>query len=60
MRGYQIAEMGDLNSALTPLMKQVTTAPDGWFGNFMAHPGLWAVPALGLLLPLLSALACAT
>ncbi|MGY4001192.1 cytochrome d ubiquinol oxidase subunit II [Aeromonas sanarellii] len=59
MRGYQIAEMGDLNSALTPLMKQVTTAPDGWFGNFMAHPVLWTVPALGLLLPLLSALASA-
>ncbi|WOX49699.1 cytochrome d ubiquinol oxidase subunit II [Aeromonas sp. XH] len=57
MRGYQIAEMGDLNSSLTPLMKQVTTAPDGWFGNFIAHPVLWVVPALGLLLPLLSALA---
>lgn len=57
MRGYRIAEIGDLNSALTPLMKQVTTAPDGWLGNFVAHPLLWAVPALGLLLPLLSTLA---
>ncbi|MGS3151687.1 cytochrome d ubiquinol oxidase subunit II [Aeromonas sanarellii] len=57
MRGYRIAEMGDLNSALTPLMKQVTTAPDGWLGNFMALPVLWAVPALGLLLPILSSLA---
>ena len=59
MRGYRIAGIGDLNGALTPLMKQVTTAPDGWFGNFMAHPGLWTVPALGLLLPLLSTLASA-
>ncbi|WP_421274269.1 cytochrome d ubiquinol oxidase subunit II [Aeromonas taiwanensis] len=59
MRGYRIAGIGDLNSALTPLMKQVTTAPDGWFGNFVAHPGLWTVPALGLLLPLLSTLASA-
>ncbi|MFM4943970.1 cytochrome d ubiquinol oxidase subunit II [Aeromonas bivalvium] len=59
MRGYRIAEIGDLNSALTPLMKQVVTAPDGWFGNFVAHPVLWAVPALGLALPLLSTLASA-
>jgi cytochrome bd ubiquinol oxidase subunit II len=59
MRGYRIAEIGDLNSALTPLMKEVTTAPDGWLGNFVAHPVLWAVPALGLLLPLLSTLASA-
>ncbi|MNH57953.1 Cytochrome bd-I ubiquinol oxidase subunit 2 [compost metagenome] len=57
MRGYRIAEIGDLNSALTPLMKRVVTAPDGWLGNFMAHPWLWTVPALGLLLPLLSTLA---
>lgn len=59
MRGYRIAGIGDLNSALTPLMKQVTTAPDGWLGNFMALPVLWTVPALGLLLPLLSTLASA-
>ncbi|WP_439842358.1 cytochrome d ubiquinol oxidase subunit II [Aeromonas taiwanensis] len=60
MNGYRIAAIGDLNGALTPLMKQVTTAPDGWLGNFAAHPGLWAVPASGLLLPLLSALASAS
>ena len=35
----------------------LTLAPDGWLGNFMAHPWLWTVPALGLLLPLLSTLA---
>ncbi|MGE6108011.1 cytochrome d ubiquinol oxidase subunit II [Aeromonas sobria] len=57
MRGYRIAEIGDLNGALTPLMKQVTTAPDGWLGNFVEQPCLWVVPGLGLLLPLMSTLA---
>ncbi|WP_421281492.1 cytochrome d ubiquinol oxidase subunit II [Aeromonas taiwanensis] len=60
MNGYRIAAIGDLNGALTPLMKQVTTAPDGWLGNFTAHPVLWAVPASGLLLPLVCALASAS
>ena len=31
--------------------------PAGWLGNFVAHPVLWAVPVLGLLLPLVCALA---
>ncbi|MGB6189619.1 MAG: cytochrome d ubiquinol oxidase subunit II [Aeromonas molluscorum] len=57
MAGYRIEAIGDLNGALTPLMKQVGLAPQGWFSNFMAHPVLWAVPALGLLLPLVSTLA---
>lgn len=38
-------------------MKQVGQAPAGWFGNFVAQPWLWAMPALGLLLPLVSTLA---
>ncbi len=57
MAGYRITAIGDLNGALTPLMKEVVAVPAGWFGNFVAHPVLWAVPVLGLLLPLVCALA---
>ncbi len=57
MAGYRITAIGDLNGALTPLMKEVVAVPAGWLGNFVAHPMLWAVPVLGLLLPLVCALA---
>ena len=57
MAGYRITAIGDLNGALTPLMKEVVAVPAGWLGNFAAHPLLWAVPGLGLLLPLVCALA---
>ena len=57
MAGYRIMAIGDLNGALTPLMKEVVAVPAGWLGNFVAHPVLWAVPVLGLLLPLVCALA---
>lgn len=57
MEGYRITAIGDLNGALTPLMKEVVAVPAGWLGNFVAHPVLWAVPVLGLLLPLVCALA---
>ncbi|HGY1085282.1 TPA: cytochrome d ubiquinol oxidase subunit II, partial [Aeromonas salmonicida] len=57
MAGYQINEIGDLNGALTPLMKQVGLAPAGWFTNFLSYPWLWSVPVLGLLLPMVSTLA---
>ncbi|MBL0653147.1 cytochrome d ubiquinol oxidase subunit II [Aeromonas caviae] len=57
MAGYRITAIGDLNGALTPLMKEVVAVPAGWLGNFVAHPVLWAVPVLGLLLPLVCSLA---
>ncbi len=57
MAGYRITAIGDLNGAVTPLMKEVVAVPAGWLGNFVAHPVLWAVPVLGLLLPLVCALA---
>ncbi len=57
MAGYRITAIGDLNGALTPLIKEVVAVPAGWLGNFVAHPVLWAVPVLGLLLPLVCALA---
>ncbi len=57
MAGYRITAIGDLNGALTPLMKEVVAVPAGWLGNFVAHPVLWALPVLGLLLPLVCALA---
>lgn len=60
MAGYRITAIGELNGALTPLMKEVVVLPAGWLGNFAAHPVLWAVPASGLLLPLVCALASAS
>ncbi len=57
MAGYRITAIGDLNGALTPLMKEVVAVPAGWLGNVVAHPVLWAVPVFGLLLPLVCALA---
>ena len=37
-----------------PLLKAVATAPHAWFDNYLAHPALLAVPALGLLGALLA------
>ncbi len=34
-------------------------AQQGWLANFVAHPWLWCVPALGLVLPMVSSLASA-
>ncbi|MBL0568359.1 cytochrome d ubiquinol oxidase subunit II [Aeromonas hydrophila] len=59
MAGYRVLEIGDINGALTPLMKEVGVAQQGWLANFVAHPWLWSVPALGLVLPMVSSLASA-
>lgn len=59
MAGYRVLEIGDINGALTPLMKEVGVAQQGWLANFVAHPWLWCVPALGLMLPMVSSLASA-
>ncbi|ELM3718926.1 cytochrome d ubiquinol oxidase subunit II [Aeromonas hydrophila] len=59
MAGYRVLEIGDINGALTPLMKEVGVAQQGWLANFVAHPWLWGVPALGLVLPMVSSLASA-
>ncbi|EMN4467235.1 cytochrome d ubiquinol oxidase subunit II [Aeromonas hydrophila] len=59
MAGYRVLEIGDINGALTPLMKEVGVAQQGWLANFVAHPWLWCVPALGLVLPMVSSLASA-
>ncbi|HHQ4507763.1 cytochrome d ubiquinol oxidase subunit II [Aeromonas hydrophila] len=59
MAGYRVLGIGDINGALTPLMKEVGVAQQGWLANFVAHPWLWCVPALGLVLPMVSSLASA-
>ncbi len=59
MAGYRVLEIGDINGALTPLMKEVGVAQQGWLANFVTHPWLWCVPALGLVLPMVSSLASA-
>lgn len=44
--GYVILSIGDIGSALNPLMKEVGRAPGAWFANYMKYPILWLVPAL--------------
>ncbi|TCP11586.1 cytochrome bd-I ubiquinol oxidase subunit 2 apoprotein [Crenobacter luteus] len=53
--GLTVAAIGDVGAALSPLAKTVVPTAD-WLGNFRAHPTLWAVPALGVALPLLAGL----
>ncbi|KYP97590.1 cytochrome d ubiquinol oxidase subunit 2 [Sodalis-like endosymbiont of Proechinophthirus fluctus] len=37
-----------------PLHKEVVHKAGAWMANYHAYPGLWVVPALGVLLPLLT------
>ncbi len=44
--GYVIQSIGDVGSALNPLMKEVGRAPGAWFANYDKQPILWLIPAL--------------
>jgi cytochrome d ubiquinol oxidase subunit II len=47
--GYVIKSIGDVGSALNPMMKEVVRQPGAWFGNYQKLPLLWLIPALGCL-----------
>ena len=55
--GYQVTSALPVNGPSNPLLKTVALQPGAWFANYAAHPGLWLVPVLGLVGPLL-ALVC--
>ncbi|WP_392564485.1 cytochrome d ubiquinol oxidase subunit II [Orbus wheelerorum] len=55
MHGYEITSVINHNADSNPLLKTVSTDTT-WLTNFNSLPILWLVPALGVVLPLLSVL----
>ncbi|MDC9580116.1 cytochrome d ubiquinol oxidase subunit II [Xenorhabdus sp. PR6a] len=54
--GYVVTGGLDVNAASNPLHKEVVQQAGAWLANFNDYPILWAIPALGVLLPLLTIL----
>ncbi|OTA16485.1 cytochrome d ubiquinol oxidase subunit II [Xenorhabdus vietnamensis] len=55
--GYVVIGGLDVNAASNPLHKEVVKQAGAWLINFNNYPTLWAIPVLGVLLPLLTMLA---
>ncbi|MCU1788628.1 cytochrome d ubiquinol oxidase subunit II [Pectobacterium polaris] len=49
--GYVITSTLDKAAPSNPLNKEVVQQTGAWLTNFTAHPALWAIPALGVVLP---------
>ncbi|MDE8756626.1 cytochrome d ubiquinol oxidase subunit II [Pectobacterium polaris] len=49
--GYLITSTLDKAAPSNPLNKEVIQQAGAWLTNFTAHPALWAIPALGVILP---------
>ncbi|MEY8713469.1 cytochrome d ubiquinol oxidase subunit II [Mangrovibacter phragmitis] len=54
--GYVVTSAIDHHAASDPLMKEVTRQTGAWLVNFHKAPVLWVIPALGVVLPLLTVL----
>ncbi|WP_317177292.1 cytochrome d ubiquinol oxidase subunit II [Pectobacterium sp. HCp5_1] len=54
--GYVITSAIDKAAPSNPLHKEVAQQAGAWLANFTAHPALWAIPALGVILPWLTVL----
>lgn len=54
--GYVVTSAIDHHAASDPLMKEVTRQAGAWLVNFHKAPVLWVIPALGVVLPLLTVL----
>lgn len=52
--GYTITSVIDRAAQSNPLHKEVAHQAGAWLANYHAYPGLWIVPALGVVLPLLT------
>lgn len=57
IEGYVIAGGIDGNAVSNPLNKEVVREVGAWMHNFEQYPLMWAAPALGVVMPLLAALA---
>ncbi|ELY4662373.1 cytochrome d ubiquinol oxidase subunit II [Cronobacter muytjensii] len=55
--GYVVTSAIDPRAASNPMNKEVVRQAGAWFANFNNMPALWAIPALGVALPLLTVLA---
>ncbi|CCW31186.1 Cytochrome d ubiquinol oxidase subunit 2 [Xenorhabdus nematophila F1] len=55
--GYAVTGGLDINGASNPLHKEVVQQAGAWLTNFNNYPILWAIPASGVCLPLLTMLA---
>ncbi|MDE8740511.1 cytochrome d ubiquinol oxidase subunit II [Pectobacterium polaris] len=49
--GYLITSTLDKAAPSNPLNKEVVQQAGAWLTNFTAHPAMWAIPALGVVLP---------
>ncbi|WNN49639.1 cytochrome d ubiquinol oxidase subunit II [Siccibacter colletis] len=54
--GYVVTSELNRYAASNPLNKEVARQAGAWFTNFNNMPVLWAIPALGVVLPLLTVL----
>jgi cytochrome d ubiquinol oxidase subunit II len=54
--GYVVTSAMDHTAPSNPLTKEVARQAGAWMVNFNNMPALWAIPALGVVLPLLTVL----
>ncbi|WP_342321526.1 cytochrome d ubiquinol oxidase subunit II [Kosakonia sp. BYX6] len=54
--GYVVTSVMDHHAPSNPLTKEVAVQAGAWLTNFNNMPLLWAIPALGVVLPLLTVL----
>jgi cytochrome d ubiquinol oxidase subunit II len=47
--GFSITAMPAADTAFSPLAKEVVRGPGSWLANYLAHPMLFLIPALGFL-----------
>jgi cytochrome bd ubiquinol oxidase subunit II len=52
--GYEVVGSQAMDGPSNPLLKSVVVQPDAWLTNFARYPGLWTLPALGVLGPLIA------
>lgn len=53
--GYAIVSQIDTAAVANPLTKEVVVQPGAWMANFEKYPWAWAFPALGVIMPLITA-----
>lgn len=54
--GYVLTSTMDHYAASNPMHKEVAREAGAWLANFHQYPSLWVIPALAVVLPLLTAL----
>ncbi|WP_347253071.1 cytochrome d ubiquinol oxidase subunit II [Leminorella grimontii] len=57
MDGYVVTSVLDHTAPSNPINKEVAHQAGAWLANYNSYPILWAIPALGVVLPLLTIIA---